>query len=70
MELREKVDQLPPQPGVYMFQDAGGKIMHAAPNTTSNIFAKAISRAGGRSSYRGLLEVAAFERARASGGGA
>jgi excinuclease ABC subunit C len=28
MELREKVDQLPPQPGVYMFQDAGGKILY------------------------------------------
>ena len=30
----------------------------AAPNTTSNIFAKSISKDGGRSSYRGLLEVA------------
>jgi Fe-S cluster assembly protein SufB len=39
-------------------QDAGGKIVHAAPNTTSNIFAKSISKDGGRSSYRGLLEVA------------
>src|SRR6202000_1877058 len=39
-------------------QDAGAKIVHAAPNTTSNIFAKSISKAGGRSSYRGLLEVA------------
>ena len=39
-------------------QDAGGKIIHAAPNTTSNIFAKSISKDGGRSSYRGLLEVA------------
>ncbi len=39
-------------------QDAGGKIIHAAPNTTSNIFAKSISKNGGRSSYRGLLEVA------------
>ena len=28
MELREKVDQLPPQPGVYLFQDAGGKILY------------------------------------------
>src|SRR5207249_2634288 len=32
--------------------------IHAAPNTTSNIFAKSISKDGGRSSYRGLLEVA------------
>jgi Fe-S cluster assembly protein SufB len=39
-------------------QDAGGKIIHAAPDTTSNIFAKSISKDGGRSSYRGLLEVA------------
>ncbi len=39
-------------------QDAGGKIVHAAPRTTSNIFAKSISKDGGRSSYRGLLEVA------------
>src|ERR671917_1497815 len=39
-------------------QDAGGKIFHAAPRTTSNIFAKSISKDGGRSSYRGLLEVA------------
>ena len=38
-------------------QDAGAKIVHAAPNTTSNIFAKSISKDGGRSSYRGLLEV-------------
>ncbi len=39
-------------------QDAGGKIVHVAPNTTSNVFAKSISKDGGRSSYRGLLEVA------------
>jgi Fe-S cluster assembly protein SufB len=39
-------------------QDAGGKIIHGAPNTTSNIFAKSISKDGGRGSYRGLLEVA------------
>ncbi len=39
-------------------QDAGGKIIHGAPNTTSNIFAKSISKDGGRSSYRGLLEIA------------
>jgi Fe-S cluster assembly protein SufB len=39
-------------------QDAGGKVIHVAPNTTSNIFAKSISKDGGRTSYRGLLEVA------------
>ncbi len=40
-------------------QDAGAKIIHAAPKTTSSIFAKSISKDGGRSTYRGLLEVAA-----------
>ena len=44
--------------GAGQHQDAGGKIVHAAPNTTSNIFAKSISKDGGRTSYRGLLEVA------------
>jgi Fe-S cluster assembly protein SufB len=39
-------------------QDAGAKIIHAAPQTTSSIFAKSISKDGGRSTYRGLLEVA------------
>src|SRR5215208_5830394 len=39
-------------------QDAGGKIIHAAPRTSSSIFSKSISKDGGRSSYRGLLEVA------------
>src|SRR5512141_731359 len=39
-------------------QDAGGKIIHGAPRTTSSIFAKSISKDGGRSTYRGLLEVA------------
>jgi Fe-S cluster assembly protein SufB len=39
-------------------QDAGAKIIHAAPNTTSSIFAKSISKDGGRGSYRGLLEIA------------
>lgn len=38
-------------------QDAGAKIIHAAPNTTSKIVAKSISKNGGRSSYRGLLKV-------------
>ena len=39
-------------------QDAGAKIIHAAPKTTSSIFSKSISKDGGRSTYRGLLEVA------------
>ncbi len=38
-------------------QDAGGKIVHAAPNTTSKIVSKSISKHGGRTSYRGLLKV-------------
>lgn len=38
-------------------QDAGGKVIHAAPNTTSRIVSKSICQKGGRSSYRGLLKV-------------
>lgn len=38
-------------------QDAGGKVIHLAPETTSNIVSKSISKAGGRASYRGLLKI-------------
>lgn len=38
-------------------QDTGAKIIHNAPDTTSKIVAKSISKNGGRSSYRGLLKV-------------
>src|SRR3989449_6539825 len=38
--------------------DAGGKCVHVAPNTSSLITSKSISKEGGRASYRGLLEVA------------
>jgi len=38
-------------------QDTGGKIIHAAPRTTSSIISKSISKGTGRSSYRGLLQV-------------
>src|SRR6059036_1166024 len=38
-------------------QDAGGKMIHVAPNTSSNIVSKSISKNGGRAGYRGLLEV-------------
>jgi Fe-S cluster assembly protein SufB len=38
-------------------QDAGGKIIHCAPYTTSNILSKSISRGSGHTSYRGLLKV-------------
>ena len=38
-------------------QDAGGKIVHAAPNTTGQIISKSVSAQGGRTSYRGLVRV-------------
>ncbi|HRI57088.1 MAG TPA: Fe-S cluster assembly protein SufB [Anaerolineae bacterium] len=38
--------------------DAGGKVVHGAPNTSSKIISKSISKNGGRASYRGLLKVA------------
>jgi Fe-S cluster assembly protein SufB len=44
--------------GAGQHQDAGGKVIHVAPKTTSSVFAKSISKDGGRGSYRGLLEVA------------
>ncbi len=38
-------------------QDAGAKMVHAAPDTTSIIISKSISKNGGRTSYRGLVKV-------------
>lgn len=38
-------------------QDAGAKIIHLAPNTTSTINSKSVSKDGGRTSYRGLVKV-------------
>jgi len=38
-------------------QDAGAKVVHGAPYTTSKIVSKSISKSGGRASYRGLLKV-------------
>ncbi len=38
-------------------QDAGGKIVHAAPNTTGTISSKSISKGNGRTSYRGLVKI-------------
>jgi len=38
-------------------QDAGAKVVHAAPHTTSRIVSKSISKNGGRASYRGLVRV-------------
>src|SRR5215467_1652200 len=43
--------------GTGQHQDAGGKAVHVAPNTTSVITSKSISMNGGRAGYRGLLEV-------------
>jgi Fe-S cluster assembly protein SufB len=43
--------------GKNQHQDAGGKIIHVAPHTSSKITSKSISKAGGRASYRGLLKV-------------
>ena len=40
-------------------QDAGAKMLHFAPNTSSKITSKSISRGNGRASYRGLVRVAA-----------
>jgi Fe-S cluster assembly protein SufB len=44
--------------GTGQHQDAGGKVVHVAPNTTSLITSKSISKDGGRAGYRGLLQVA------------
>ncbi|CAB4626932.1 MAG: Fe-S cluster assembly protein SufB [Actinobacteria bacterium] len=38
-------------------QDAGSKMVHAAPHTSSSIVSKSVARGGGRTSYRGLVQV-------------
>jgi Fe-S cluster assembly protein SufB len=38
-------------------QDAGSKMVHCAPNTSSSIISKSVARGGGRTSYRGLVQV-------------
>ncbi|CAO5255122.1 Fe-S cluster assembly protein SufB [Frankia sp. AgKG'84/4] len=38
-------------------QDAGAKMVHAAPNTSSTIISKSVARGGGRTSYRGLVQI-------------
>jgi Fe-S cluster assembly protein SufB len=43
--------------GTGQHQDTGGKVIHAAPNTTSQIISKSISRGNGRASYRGLCKI-------------
>lgn len=43
--------------GAGQHQDAGSKMVHAAPNTTSTIVSKSVARGGGRTSYRGLVQI-------------
>jgi Fe-S cluster assembly protein SufB len=38
-------------------QDAGAKMLHLAPHTSSTIVSKSVARGGGRTSYRGLVQV-------------
>ena len=44
--------------GKNQHQDTGAKMVHLAPNTTSKITSKSVSKDNGRSTYRGLLNVA------------
>jgi len=44
--------------GKNQHQDTGAKMVHLAPDTTSKVTSKSVSRANGRSTYRGLLKVA------------
>ena len=43
--------------GAGQHQDAGAKMVHAAPYTSSSIVSKSVARGGGRTSYRGLVQV-------------
>jgi len=43
--------------GEKQHQDAGAKMVHAAPYTSSSIISKSVARGGGRTSYRGLVQV-------------
>ena len=43
--------------GKNQHQDTGAKMLHLAPNTTSKVTSKSVSRLNGRSTYRGLLKV-------------
>lgn len=43
--------------GTGQHQDTGGKVLHFAPNTSSKITSKSISKGEGRASYRGLVKV-------------
>ncbi len=43
--------------GIDQHQDAGSKVIHAAPNTSSRVTSKSISKDNGRASYRGLVKI-------------
>ena len=43
--------------GAGQHQDTGSKMVHIAPNTSSKIVSKSVARNGGRSAYRGLVQV-------------
>ena len=43
--------------GAGQHQDTGSKMVHLAPNTKSNIISKSVARGGGRSAYRGLVQI-------------
>src|SRR6266508_5053268 len=43
--------------GEHQHQDAGAKMVHCAPHTSSTIVSKSVARGGGRTSYRGLVQV-------------
>jgi Fe-S cluster assembly protein SufB len=43
--------------GAGQHQDAGSKMVHAAPYTSSTIISKSVARGGGRTSYRGLVQI-------------
>ncbi|NWN87113.1 MAG: SufD family Fe-S cluster assembly protein, partial [Micrococcaceae bacterium] len=43
--------------GAGQYQDTGSKMVHLAPNTKSNIISKSVARGGGRSAYRGLVQI-------------
>ena len=43
--------------GADQHQDTGAKMIHMAPHTSSHIVSKSISRGGGRSGYRGLVQI-------------
>jgi len=43
--------------GAGQYQDTGSKMVHLAPNTKSNIISKSVARGGGRSAYRGIVQI-------------